>query len=404
MSTHTPADGLRWHVSCQRGKGTTVADISDLRAHIDQIDSKMLELFKERLEVADAVAVYKEEHHLPIFDRKREHELLQNAAAQVEPDQQIPAQVLLSLLMEASRARQAKARKSATPVVDAIQAALKTSPELFPRDAFVACQGVEGAYSQIASDRLFKHANISYFDTFEGVFRAVEQGFSDYGVLPIENSSAGSVNEVYDLMMKHDFHIVRTCRLKIDHNLLVKPGTTLEDIREIYSHEQAVAQSMKFLQSLPHAQVHVVENTAVASKMVAESTDKHVGALASRACADLYGLTALAEAVQDRNDNYTRFACIAKKLTIYPGADRSSLMLVVGNEPGALFKVLAKFYALDINIIKLESRPIPGKDFEFMFYFDVDCPVNAPEFTKLMSTLGNVTEDLRYLGSYREVL
>ena len=108
--------------------------------------------------------------------------------------------------------------------------------------------------------------------------------------------------------------------------------------------------------------------------------------------------------MQDRDDNYTRFACITKKLTVYPGADRSSLMLVVGNEPGALFKVLAKFYALDINIIKLESRPILGKDFEFMFYFDVDCPVVAPEFTQLMSTLGNVCENMRYLGSYHEVI
>ncbi len=381
-----------------------MADISELRKHIDRIDDDILELFKERMDIAHEISAYKAENKLPIFDRNREHQILVDAAAKVPKDQQAYVQVLMSLLMEASRSRQTRALGLGNQVVANINEALKESPELFPRDAFVACQGVEGAYSQIAADRLFKHANISYFDTFDGVFRAVDQGFSDYGVLPIENSSAGSVNEVYDLMMQYDFHIVRTCRLKVDHNLLAKPGTKLEDIREIYSHEQAVAQSMSFLQSLPHAQVHVVENTAAASKLVANSERSDVAALASRACAELYGLVPLAQAVQDRDDNYTRFACITKKLTVYPGADRSSLMLVVGNEPGALFKVLAKFYALDINIIKLESRPILGKDFEFMFYFDVDCPVVAPEFTQLMSTLGNVCENMRYLGSYREVI
>ena len=379
-------------------------DINEIRNRIDTIDNQILDLFKQRMDAAGEIASYKSEHKMPVLDRARERTILTEAADRVPEELASYAQVLMSLLMEASRARQSKVLIGQTPIVDEIEAALAESPELFPTTAFVACQGVEGAYQQIATDRLFKHANINYFDTFEGVFRAVEQGFCEYGVLPIENSTAGSVNEVFDLMMKHDFHILRTCRLKVDHNLLAKPGTRLEDVRDIYSHEQAIAQCSHYLQSLSGARMHVCENTAIASKMVAESDRDDVAALASRACADLYGLTSLAQAVQDRDDNYTRFACIGRDLTIYPGADRSSLMLVVSNEPGSLFKVLAKFYALDINIIKLESRPIEGRDFEFMFYFDVDCPVAAPEFKELMSTLGNVCEQLRYLGSYREVL
>ena len=200
-----------------------MADISELRKHIDRIDNDILELFKERMDIAHEIAAYKAENKLPVFDRNREHQILVDAAAKVPKDQQAYVQVLMSLLMEASRSRQTRALGLGNQVVANINEALKESPELFPRDAFVACQGVEGAYSQIAADRLFKHANISYFDTFDGVFRAVDQGFSDYGVLPIENSSAGSVNEVYDLMMQYDFHIVRTCRLKVDHNLLAKP-------------------------------------------------------------------------------------------------------------------------------------------------------------------------------------
>mgnify|MGYP001366011875 CR=1 FL=1 len=379
-------------------------DIKDIRNNIDDLDKQILDLFKNRMELSDEVASYKKANHLPVLDRQRERKILTKAASQVPEDMKSYAQVLMSLLMEASRTRQNFELDKSDPLAASISEALSGSPSLFPQEAFVACQGVEGAYSQIATDRIFKHADISYFDTFEGVFRAVEQGFSEYGVLPIENSTAGSVNEVYDLMMKHDFHIVRTCRLKVDHNLLVKEGTKLEDVRVIYSHEQAIAQCSHYLQSLPNVKVHVCENTAIASKMVATSKRKDVAALASRACEKLYGLTPLAQAVQDRDDNYTRFACISRKLTIYPGSDRSSLMLVVSNDPGSLFKVLAKFYALDINIIKLESRPIQGRDFEFMFYFDVDCPVVAPEFESLMGSLSDVCEELRYLGSYNEVL
>jgi chorismate mutase/prephenate dehydratase len=235
------------------------------------------------------------------------------------------------------------------------------------------------------------------------VFRAVETDFSRYGVLPIENSTAGSVNKVYDLMMQHDFHVVRTTRVKIDHNLLAKPGTAIEQIHDVYSHEQAINQCAGFIERMGLTP-HVVENTAMAAKSVADSDRPDVAALSSRACAQLYGLDVLMRDVQDRDDNYTRFACISKSLEVYPGADRTSLMIVVDHRPGTLFKVLAKFYALDINIIKLESRPIPGRDFEFMFYFDVECPVTAPEFRTLMATIGDACEECRYLGSYSEVL
>ena len=146
------------------------------------------------------------------------------------------------------------------------------------------------------------------------------------------------------------------------------------------------------------------ENTAIASQRVAESGKHDVAAIASRACADLYGLEICDQSIQDQQNNYTRFACITKDLAIYPGADRTSLMAVVSNEPGSLYKVLARFYALDVNLIKLESRPIPDRDFEFMFYFDVECPATAPEFQTLMNSLADVCEELRYLGSYSEVL
>ena len=379
-------------------------DLADIRQRINQIDEQISALFLERMEVAADVAEYKRATGKPVFDRTRERENIARAAERVPFNLASYAATLESVLMEASREAQYKRLGLKGHATQEVTVALGEQPALFPQQAYVACQGVEGAYQQIACDRMFKRAQISYFNSFDGVFRAVEQGFCQFGVVPIENSTAGSVNRVYDLMMRHDFHIVRTCRLKVDHCLLAKPGTTLDDIKVIYSHEQAINQCANYLANLTGTRVHVCENTAIASQRVAASDKDDVAAIASRACAELYGLEILDQAIQDQQNNYTRFACITKDLTIYPGADRTSLMAVVSNEPGSLYKVLGRFYALGVNLIKLESRPIPDRDFEFMFYFDVECPATAPEFPALLNSLSDGCEELRYLGSYSEVL
>lgn len=185
---------------------------------------------------------------------------------------------------------------------------------------------------------------------------------------------------------------------------MAKAGSTLENITHIYSHEQALAQSSHFIDTLKHVEIHTVKNTAVAAQMVASSPDSNCAALASKNCAEIYGLDVLKEDVQDSSNNYTRFACIARNLEIFPGADRTSLMLIASHKPGSLYKILATFYTLGINIIKLESRPIPNHDFEFMFYFDISCSPLAPEFARLMETLTQECVEVRYLGSYTEVI
>lgn len=379
-------------------------DLSEIRKRIDAIDTQICDLFSQRMQCTHEVAEYKRANNKPVLDRGRERAKLADVASKVPEPLRDYSQVLFNLIMEISRAQQSAENNQDSPLAGQIARAVSDTPALFPQSAFVACQGVEGAYSQHAADRLFKHATINYFEEFEGVFRAVDQGFCKYGVLPVENSTAGTVNQVYDLMMRHKFSIVRSVRIKVDHNLLALPGAKLEGIRDIYSHQQAINQSRRFLDSLPNVTVHVAENTAAAAKMVAESGRTDVAALSSRSCAELYNLVALARNVQDSDANYTRFACIAKDLEIYPGADRTSLMVVTKNDPGSLYKVLARFYALDINLVKLESRPIPNSDFDFMFYFDVECPVAAPEFASLIASLDDVCEEYRYLGSYSELV
>ena len=384
--------------------GHIMEQLTDIRRRIDSIDKDITRLFLERMEVSEQVAAYKRATGGAIYDRARERANVAAAVERVPPELASYAGTLQTVLMEASRDAQYRALGRQSDLADAVTEALAHAPAAFPARAHVACQGVEGAYQQIATERIFRRPTIAYFDTFEGVFSAVEQGYAQFGVLPIENSTAGSVNHVYDLMMRHNFHIVRSCRLKIDHNLLVRPGTRKEDVRVVYSHQQAISQCANYIASIPGCRVHVCENTARAAQRVAESNDPTAAALASRACADIYGLQIAEASVQDNQNNYTRFACIAKDLTIYPGADRSSLMVVVNHEPGALYNVLARFYALDINLIKLESRPIPNRDFEFMFYFDIECPVATDEFRTLLNSLSDCCEDLRYLGSYTEVV
>lgn len=379
-------------------------DLNDYRKQIDDIDRQLLALFGQRMEVAAAIAAYKKEHGLPVLDGKREREKLLDVAAKTPDDLKDYAVSLYSLLFELSRSHQTRMLGTNTALTEQIARAIENTPKLFPGSAAVACQGVEGAYSQLACDRLFKLPNVFYFSNFEAVFSAIEKGLCQYGVIPVENSTAGSVNAVYDLMMRHDFRIVRSLRLKVDHNLLANPGAKLSDIREICSHEQAIAQCSAFLQEHPEITVVRCENTAAAAKRVAQSGRKDVAALSSRSCAELYGLTCLASNIQDQGNNFTRFICISKNLEIYPGADRTSLMMVLPHRPGSLYKVLSRFYALGINLNKLESRPMPERNFEFMFYFDLETSVYTPQFQQLMAELPSLCEEFSYLGSYSEVV
>ena len=379
-------------------------DLSQYRERIDTIDRELIRLFTERMQIAQGIAEYKVENHLPVLDAARERQKLAEIAKLSNDEVRPYTGVLFSQIFELSRAYQETVVHPDSELKQRVLHAIETTDRLFPEYAAVACQGVEGAYSQQACDKLFKTPEIMYCKTWENVFAAVESGICRFGVLPIENSTAGSVNKIYDLMMAHNFSIVRSVRLKIAHSLLAPAGVKITDIREIYSHEQAINQCAAFLKSMEHVKIHICENTAVAAKTVAESGRKDVAALSSHACAALYGLQELASSVQDNGNNYTRFICISKNLEIYPGADKTSIMMVTSNKPGSLYKVLSRFYALGINLIKLESRPIPERDFEWMFYFDLDSQVYSDQFVRLLCELEGLCEKFKYLGSYSEIV
>ena len=224
-----------------------IPSLDTLRKRIDEVDRQLVELFKERMAISAGVARYKQEKGLPVLDAGRERDKLMRISELAGEDFADYSRVLYSTIMALSRSYQEKLLGTESELGALIQFAEANTPKLFPTTAKVACQGIEGAYSQIAAQKLFELPQIEYFPSFDEVFEAIETGKCRYGVLPIENSTAGSVGKVYDLMLKHKFYIVRSFRLKIDHNLLAKQGVQLENIREVFSHEQAISQCAAFL-------------------------------------------------------------------------------------------------------------------------------------------------------------
>ena len=380
-------------------------ELNEIRKEIDEIDKEIVDLYIRRMNCSARVAEYKREHNMPVLDASRERALLNKISELSGSEFEEYTRTLYSTILDLSRSYQHSKLGETSTLYEEIMTAIDSTPKMFPERADVACQGVEGAYSQIAAERLFRSPNIMFFNDWEKVFSAIEAGMCRYGVIPIENSTAGSVKKVYDLMISRNFKIVRTVRIKIDHSLLANKGAKLSEIKEIFSHEQAISQCSAFLSSLgPDVKITRVENTAKAAQMVAESGRTDVASISSRSCAIQYGLTTLASAIQDNGNNHTRFICITNNTEIYPGADRTSLMLVTPHKPGALYRILSRFNSLGINLIKLESRPIPERDFEFMFYFDLESSVYSPKLAQLLAELEQECEEFTYLGSYSEVI
>ena len=375
----------------------------DIRKQIDEIDDQLTGLFARRMalcadEAAAAAAAGARVTRDPARDRETMYRATGIAGGAIEPYTRMYVTTLLSL----GRTYEASLTAQDSAIAARVAEAIAATDDSFPTRAMVACQGVEGAYSQQACDKLFPAASILYFNRFEGVFRAVESGMCRYGILPIENSTAGSVTEVYDLIEKYSCSIVRATRLQISHCLMAKPGVKLDSVRKIVSHEQAISQCSDFLRAHPSIEVATFANTAAAAKYVAESDRDDLAAIGSELCAGLYGLDIISRTVQNSDHNYTRFICISKALEIYPGASRITFMSSLPHEPGSLATLISRFAAQGLNICKIESRPIPGRNFEFRFYLDIEADIRDE---RLLATLGQLEKEARFvfLGAYSEI-
>ena len=362
------------------------------------IDDEIARLFRRRMEIAgDGSGKERDAAAEPAVERAT----LARVADAAGPGMERDMCILFNTVFRLAKARRRAASRGESPLAKAICGAASAGKD-FPSRAVVACPGVEGSYAQQATSLMFRIPTILFFSSFESVFEAVERGLCPYGILPIENSAAGSVAQVYDLMVKHRFHIVRSVSVKVDHVLLGRRGAKLGDITEVSSHPHALAQCGAFLKAHPEIRAVPGANTAVAAKELADGGPESRAVIASRACAELYGLDVLAEGVADAAFNYTRFICISREMQITPDADRFSIMLSLPHRPGALSGIIAMFAAAGVNLTKLESRPIPGMDFEFRFTFEFESSPTNPDVLALLSELSTdpEIEGFTFLGAY----
>lgn len=378
-------------------------NLENLREQINEIDDQLVSLYLKRMEIVGEVAKSKTQTNKAVNDSEREDAIIYRLSKNVPDQMKIYIKELYKTMFHTSKSYQTTLMNKSSKTADKIEEILSRELQVLPVSAAVACQGIKGANSGAVAKKIFPISDITYFKNFEGVFSAVEKGLCEFGVLPIENSTAGSVSEVYDLMKKYNFSIVRSARVKIEHCLVSRQGVEIGQIKKVISHPQALSQCAEYLKKLG-VETEAVENTAVAAKMVGESDDVTLGALCSSDCAEVYGLKILEKSVQDSAVNSTRFICISKNLEIYKGADRISIVMGISHKPGSLNNVIGKFSALGLNLVKIESRPIPNSEFEFMFYFDFEGDVADKKVRNLIAELENGSDKFIFLGAYKELV
>lgn len=378
-------------------------DLTQIREQINKVDDKILQLFLERMSLSKEVAEQKKQSGKLVSDKTRENEIIVRLAKATPEELKLYLKEVYETIFSVSKSYQSTIINSTSVTVEKLKEGLKKDNEKLPFSATVACQGVEGANSGTAAKGMFSACEISYFKNFESVFSAVDKGLCEYGVLPIDNSTAGSVLEVYDLMKKYNFYIIGSKKIMINHCLASVQGATKESIKKVTSHPQALSQCKDYIK-LNKLESITAENTAVAAKEVANANDVSLATLCSKECAEIYGLKVIEENVQDNAQNYTKFILISKELKILEGADRISVMTSIPHESGSLSKMLARFSSLGLNLSKIESRPIPQTDFEFLFYLDFNGNIKDNGVLNLISELENSSLKFTFLGTYKEIL
>lgn len=362
-------------------------DLEQSRMKIDQIDREITRLFEERLQAASEVAAYKKEHGLPIFDSKREKQVLDKNVEYLQDS-----------------ALEDQLRSFYQSLMDITKSYEK---DLLLEDIPVGYQGVEGSFSSLAVIKFFENTPRVIrkpYHTFSDIFEALKNQEIKYGVVPIDNSSAGSVSANYDLLNENDCYILGETQIAAEQMLLVVPGTKLEDIEQVYSHQQGLAQTSIYLDSHPNWEQVYYGNTAVCAKYVSEMQNPKIAAIASREAAELYGLEILDDVITNSKKNFTRFL----KIGLHPEQNdfctKITVVFAVRHAAGSLYHALQTISENGVNMLRLESRPIPERPWEYLFYLDLEGNITNPVVINALEKLQEYTVYYKYLGNYpREV-
>ena len=370
-------------------------NLPDIRKEIDAIDRQIMALFQQRMRAAEKVAAVKKRDGSPIFQPQREQEILERVEREGGQFGS-GARTLMATLIDISCTYQqmllygddGKLRKK-----------FMTAGKII-KGSKIACQGTVGAYSHLAAKQFFgDDVEPMFFARFQDVFEAVTEEYADFGVLPLENTTAGAVNDVYDLLTRHGFYIVGETDVDINHCLLAPKGATLDSIKEVYAHPQALAQCARYIQ-LHGFNTNEYSNNAVAAKNVARWNDSTKAAIASSVAGKQFDLDILEEGIQDIDGNQTRFIIISKHMVIRDGADKISLTFTLPHRTGSLYRVLSRFAANGMNISKIESRPLKGQNFQYRFYLDFNGNVHDERVCALICSLSTEMSYFKFLGNY----
>lgn len=373
-------------------------DLGEIRKNIDAIDDRLLELFKQRMGLTCQVAQYKAEHNMVVFQSEREKAIIRSVRDRSPEELKSSAEFLFTNIMDISKCCQ---NNTITPAISIPHAdRVKQSPQ-------VAVQGIAGAYGHAAAQKLFPDGRMDFHASFAEVFEAVEKGDADYGVVPVENSTAGEVTANMELLEKHRVFINRTVTVPCTHVLAAKHGVKESDIRILFGHEQAIRQCGEYISSRPGLTVIPYANNAMAAQMVAENRSSELGCICSRECADLHGLDIVNPAIAADPNNATRFFCISKEIEVYSGADTIAVSVSLPHISGSLYRMLTKFAVNELDLTKIQSKPLPlefrTEEDEFMFYLEFSGNIEQPVVLRLLNNFQTEYSYFRFHGNFHAV-
>ncbi len=377
-----------------------MTDLDKYRSEIDEIDSKLTELFLRRMKVTTAVGEYKKARNIPVLDAQREREVLKTKAELVETAEDKSAVTeFFKSIMAISRRGQRKSVKESEIFAPLVAMEQTREPIKNPK---VAYQGMAGAYTEEATVGFFgEDVERTAFSTWEDVFVALEKGEMDYGVFPIENNSTGSIIQIYDLLNKYGHFIVGEYAVKVDHCLMACKGAKLVDLKQIHSHEQGLLQCADFLKNYPEWEGVACLNTAIACENIAKKGDLTLGAIGSKRAAKIYNLEILADEINMSNKNFTRFVVVSPVMECRENSEKISTSFTIPHKTGALHEIMTLCAVGGMNLTKIESRPILGQEWEYRFFMDFNSNVGENELKAVLIELCQTTAEFRLLGRYK---
>lgn len=369
-------------------------NLEQLRSEIDRLDSDILKAFEKRMELCRQVALYKIENDLPVFQEGREKIIIEKVRNNSPEYLKDSSAVLFTEIMDISKSIQQNELYRNKELFHA-------SPLTISKSQTIGCQGISGSNSEAAARKLFPENKITFYNDFEDVFSSVENGEVDFGIIPIHNSTSGSVTQSYDLMRKHNVFIAKTIKMEITNCLAVKTGTKINNVKKVYSHPQALSQCSSYIKKNGFEPVESI-NTAAAAEFVSKNGNG-CAAICSESCAELYGMEIVEKGISNVIPNYTRFICISKNFLISDDADTISVNLKLPDHTGSLYRLLTKFFVNNMNLTKIESRPLADGSFDVMFYLNFTGNISNPKVRGIIAELSEELEYFKFLGNFSEI-